>query len=171
MLIVKIIITLSLKQKNMKKNLWLLLLPLVVAFSSCDKDEEVDYTSAYANASIVTNAGTTAFNAVKVNAAYSETGLVKLTVTFDGKSGGEYIVLGIKAWDKNSGTGVFSVGTTSSATAIGAYHKPNSSADEIASTGQIVVTKFAANIISGTFYFTTPATQVTSGAFEAKVAF
>ncbi len=65
------------------------------------------------------------------------------------------IVLAIKSFDKTNPVGSYSIGTIISSTAIGAYHRPNSNADELGTSGQIQITQFVSNLITGTFFFTT----------------
>ena len=141
-------------------------MPLVFVFSSCKNE---DGSSAIPTDSVTATVSGTGYSldfvSGSVNKNYSSTTApIQFTITGNQKNGGsEYIVLAIKNFNKSNPNGTYSIGTATTSAAIAAFHRANSAADEIATSGQITITGYDGLSFGGTFSFTTNASQVTNG--------
>jgi hypothetical protein len=148
----------------MKTTLLLLVIPLVLFFASCTEEDKALIPTDSVEATIAGTGFSSNFTSTSVGKNYSSTTApIQFTITGNAASGGEYIVLAIKNFNKSNPNGTYSIGTATTSAAIAAYHRPNSSADEIATSGQITITGYDGLSFAGTFNFTTNASQVTNG--------
>src|SRR5689334_2606640 len=96
----------------------------LLSITSCTNKETVAAILDNVTATI----GSTAFQTNSLGKVYSTTANpTQFTITANGATGGEYIVLAIKSFDKTSNLGTYTIGTALTSQAIGAYHKPNTS--------------------------------------------
>jgi hypothetical protein len=148
----------------MRKSVLPVLALAITLFSfSCNKKDAADILD-----NVSATIGTTSFSTTSINKNYATSGNpTQLTVTADG-SNGEYLVFAIKNFNKTSPLGTYTITSGSTSQGIGAYHKAGASADEIATSGQIIITLNGngGDAIGGSFDFTTQqGTHVSNGSF------
>jgi hypothetical protein len=145
------------------KKLFLLASALTMLFIiSCTKKEAAAILD-----NVTAQIGTVSFQTNSLGKVYSSTSNpTQFTITANGAAGGEYIVLAIKSFDRTNNLGTYTIGTATTSQAVGAYHKANTSSDEIAVSGQIIISNSGTDHINGTYNFTTQqGTVLSSGTF------
>jgi hypothetical protein len=146
----------------MKKRFLLSTLSLLLIVCSCSEKVQVDGATGGSYIEAVVN-GTT-FKSTTTNISFATTtSPTQITITGNGPNAGEYIVLVIKNYDKANPVGTYAIGTSATSAAYAAYHRPNSNADEIATSGVIEIKGVAVLGTYGNFNFATQNSNITSG--------